>query len=561
MDNSPSAGDDPPVKRRRRARKACNPCRDRKRKCDGREPCATCVQWEYDCYYGERSTAGSHATQQQQQQRNFDPVRDSEATNDNHVQSLEANSGAAFVRRLGLNIDPKNAPRLRLFAWNTGERLAGYPPGVVRPITSILSQAAMVELSQVYFQKFTVVYDVIYRDVFLDRLQQRWASGAPQDPLDQVLCGVAMLGLCFSQTTAAPFEPDLVETGRTLLEHFSLSSPPSIDTVIGWILRVAYLRITATPHVAWLASCSLMHVCEAAQIHLEVRSQTVFDESSELVSLDIRRRIWAMAQHLNIWPSYDLGRTRIKLPHATTQPVAPIDGDFTSHMLALVPLTEVLDPHQPRSVEDLESDFSQIGDRDYPEPAMTMAVTNLAICTFRRLRAQKATIQPGHVDKMLSLSARGLHAARRMVATHCPWHHAANMPFQILCLCLAVDTRASLAMVRNALSVLGEVRDAWNSAVLREAYDTAYLLILLHQRRKEEDCGQLRAALEMHAPSDGAPPIVQPSSSHQDANANSEAIWLDDLFTNVPGLREFDMDQFLEDDPFNMQDLGFGGAA
>lgn len=36
--------------------------------------------------------------------------------------SLEANSGAAFVRKLGLRIDPARAPRLHLFAWNVGER-------------------------------------------------------------------------------------------------------------------------------------------------------------------------------------------------------------------------------------------------------------------------------------------------------------------------------------------------------------------------------------------------------------------------------------------------------
>lgn len=563
MDRSPLDLGSPPIKRRRRSRKACEPCRNRKRKCDGGAPCTTCVEWEYACHYGEidapnspmNSLSGnlrSHADQAEKigwPRRDPGTQHESEKANDNHLQFLEANSGAAFVRRLGLNIDPKNAPRMRLFGWNTGERLVSLPPGTVRPITTIISHDTMVSLTQSFFRKFAIVYHIIGLDEMLERISQRWRRGATRDAFDQVLCGVAMLGLSYSQTTAAPYEPDLVETGRTLLDQYSLSSLPSIDTVYGWILRVAYLRIASTAHVTWMASCSLMHVCEAAQIHLEHSMHTVFDEPPEAVSSDTRRRLWAMAHHLHLWPSFDLGRTPVKLPHATTGPVTAIDGDYTTQMMSLIPLTEGLNPHQPRSVEDLESDFSKILDRDYQEPPVTMAVTNLSICMFRRLRAQKVSIKPGHVDKMLSLAQKALTAAQKMVATISPWHHAANMPFQILCLCLALETRSSLALVGRALSVLAEVRDTWNSEVLREAYDTAYLLILLHQRRREEDCNQLREAVNIHATLANAPIMPQ---SGQDMGGE---LWLDDLFTDVPGLRDFEMEHFLLEHAINEQHL------
>ncbi|KAF7622709.1 hypothetical protein F9C07_2286782 [Aspergillus flavus] len=39
------------LRKRRRAKVACESCRTRKRKCDGQEPCGTCVQLEYDCHY------------------------------------------------------------------------------------------------------------------------------------------------------------------------------------------------------------------------------------------------------------------------------------------------------------------------------------------------------------------------------------------------------------------------------------------------------------------------------------------------------------------------------
>lgn len=467
-----------------------------------------------------------------------------------HIQSLEANSGAAFVRNLGLNIDPKNAPRLRLFAWNVGERLAGSRPGTVRPITSMLSHAEMNTLAHTFFTKIAVVYDFLDHCNFFDRLDRRFSKGAESDPFDQVLCGIAALGLHFTQKNPPYFEPDLVETARTLLEQGSLVSPPSTDTVTGWILRVAYLRMTSTPHICWLASCSLMHVAEAAGIHQESQSQTVFEQQPpDTIGADIRRRMWGKALHFNIWTSFDLGRTKVTLPNATTKPVEPQAGDYTSQLLALLPLTERLDPNEPRSAEDLEADLAFVLSRHFDEPPMTMANTNLALCIFRRLYALKPGLIQPHIENLLVMAKHGLQAAREMVVKFLPWHHAANMPFQIICALLAIDNRASLSLLREGLTVLREVRDKWDSAWLREAYDTAYLLVLLHQRRKDEDARELRSVLDSHAP----PVDTQ-------VPANGEDAWLDDLFTNVPGLKEFDLEQFLVDTPFNPQDLGqFGG--
>ncbi|KAK1763254.1 hypothetical protein QBC33DRAFT_550256 [Phialemonium atrogriseum] len=571
----PQVGEAP--RKRRRARVACVPCRERKRRCNGQDPCGTCTEFEYDCHYAASARAGngrpSMVARQGLSPDSAPPIspldgsetRKSHGTRGQgsagghialpeearaHVQSLEANSGAAFARKLGLNIDPNNAPRLSLFAWNTGQRLGdGYVTRNPRPITSILSHAEMTSLSQTYFEKVAVVYGFIDRNTFLERLDQRWATDrGAVDPYDQVLCGVAALGLHFSQPSPPAIEPDLVESARALLEQESLSSPPSIDTVAGWVLRVAYLRMAATPHATWLASCSLMHVAEAARVHQEVPSQTVFDESPEAVNVDVRRRLWGMAQHLNIWASFDLGRARITLPNASTRPLTPKHGDPTSQLLGLMPLTEVLDPNQTRSAEDLESDLAQLLDQVHEVPPLVMAHVNLVLCVFRRLRAQKPSRAHCHIEKVLSLVQRGLQAARRMVSEYCPWHHAANIPFQVICLLLALDSRASLKVLHEALSVLKQVRDTWTSAVMQEAYDTAYLLILLHQRRKEEDAKELRAILDMHS----SPMTHDRDGSNRANNAEQttwtdsvESLWLDDFFTNVPGLREFDFEQLL----------------
>ena len=587
-----------PPRKRRRAKVACEPCRERKRRCDGRYPCSTCTEFEYECRYlsdtqsprKRPELANSLGGKQNSQSKGNDasswsvdsvntqaptkstyeletePLANSQQARETsnavgrekvqaHLQSLEANSGAAFVRKLGLKIDPNNAPRLRLFAWNTGERLSGCPPGSARSILTLLSRTQMVNLSKVYFEKVGCIYGFINEDNFYERLNTRWTAGVTIDHYDQVFCGVAALGLFFSQPMPAAVEADLAESARDSLERHSLESPPSFDTVAGWILRVAYLRVTSTPHATWLASCTMMHVIEAAGIHQETPSHTIFDESREAIDLDTRRRLWGNALHLNIWASFDLGRMRVTLPNASTklEPIKPQEGNKTSQMFAFVSLSDVLDPSQTRSIHELESDLSTLLTQSYDAAPVTMAHTNLVLCLFRRLMSQKPTAVIPYTERILIVANKALRAAEFMVTYHHPWHHAANIPFQIICLLLAIDSRASIAMLQDAMSVLRRVRDAWSTAVMQEACDTAYLLVLLHQRRKEQDARDLRGVLDMHSP-----PVVPGNSDGnvisglQDA-LGDESLWLDDLFSTVPGLREFDIEQFLVHDASHPQ--------
>ncbi|OBT49762.1 hypothetical protein VE04_09353 [Pseudogymnoascus sp. 24MN13] len=41
---------------RKRVRKACIPCHQRKRKCDAEYPCGMCATYEYNCRYADDTT-------------------------------------------------------------------------------------------------------------------------------------------------------------------------------------------------------------------------------------------------------------------------------------------------------------------------------------------------------------------------------------------------------------------------------------------------------------------------------------------------------------------------
>ncbi|KAJ5949628.1 hypothetical protein N7454_001212 [Penicillium verhagenii] len=262
--------------KRKRARLACKPCRDRKRKCDSGEPCVTCTTWGYECYYeAQPRKSRTNETLEDQSEPRSSPKTAAgpstvESDQSGMVRRLEANSGAAFVRKLGLKIDPAKAPKLNLFGWNIGTRKLSaqtIPTTGALSIIEITSLDHMKALAQVYFDKVDPCYGFIDRHDFFARLDARWLSPLISDIYDSVLSGVAAIGCLFSQRNASTTELHLVRTASYCLDMHRLSGPPSLDLLTGWVLRSIYLRLTDSPYSTWVASSTLMHLLEAAGLH------------------------------------------------------------------------------------------------------------------------------------------------------------------------------------------------------------------------------------------------------------------------------------------------------
>ncbi|KAK1145770.1 hypothetical protein N8T08_004011 [Aspergillus melleus] len=599
---------------RKRSRVACVSCQSRKRKCSGDQPCTTCCQFGVDCHYDLLS-------RKKKDVRSFRPPSGSGSILDEPIaskpqdqaqppavpgvdlSSLEANSGAAFVRRLGLKIDPANAPRLHMFAWNVGARHApppSMPPSsspVAVPVTETLSQDEMRALVAIFFEKVDPCYGFLDRDSILRQVSRRWLpasheSALPYGPYDAVLCGVAAFGYLFSRRQAIPTELQLVDTARLILEPHLLSEISSVDIVTGMVLRVGYLRMTATPHAAWMASCSLMHLVEASGLHLEQLPDTttaVLGFSPERCDPETRRRLYGMARHLNVWISFELGRTRVVLHGATSLSPTPRPTDYTTEIFNLLPLSESLDPNKSPDTSELETALANVLDDIHIQPPLILAQCNLMLCIYRRLRALNSIISGKLLDRVLSLAGKGLRATRDMVAAISPWHQVANVPFQIVCTLLAIDNRASLALLNEAMRTLREVATAYDTAVMREAHSTAYLLVLLHQQRKEEDTRVLRDVLDTNSSSAAvAVTAAIPQFSSQVAENQQQQqqqqqplatgtttaaaagtgtgtetgptesthsladypgfSWLSDILIDIPGLQQVDLDNFLSTD-------------
>jgi hypothetical protein len=548
--------------RRMRARKACEPCRERKRKCDGGNPCSCCVRYEYDCYYfsvRERRgmTASSHRASSPAVEPRIapsapPPVHNGHAHSpgpNSQLQSLEANSGAAFVRKLALGIDPANAPRLHLFAWNLflGARTSNREP-LSLPITDIISRATMEGLMAIYIEKVDPCYSFVDRIIVDQRIQARWNIGSSTDQYDAVLCGIAALGLLFSQRFVTDTELDLIESAKRILER-STDSHPGVDIVTGWVLRVAYLRMTASPHTAWMASCTLMHTVEAAGIHSAHLSENIPGIQREsFAAPELCRRLFGVARHLNVWMSFDLGRSRVILQNATHAAPSSRPGEFHAEILSLLPWSESLDPGKDVDLVSLKATLSSVLERELTMPSTILAHCNLVLCLCRRLRALDYVISGHTLDKILALTAKSMMCAQANLDSGSVWHHTANVPFQVVCILLAFDTPSSIAQLGNAIGVLKNAAQLYQTDAAREACNTACLLVLLHQKRKEADTKSLSNVLQVYSPAPFTEPHTAPYPATETNGLHSwnDSSWLDDLMVDMPNLQGFDIGQILD---------------
>lgn len=574
---------------RKRARIACKTCRELKRKCDGRQPCGICVRFEYDCIYQGAPSSSSNGNSRKRVRK--DTLRrygvspppppsslqggtvtsppDEETRTSNptptpplhsNTRSLEANSGPTFLRRLALRLDPHSAPRLHTFAWNAflGARKSGYIPisSPPPPITRVLSLATMQNLALAYFQRVDPTYGFVDRRDTERYVEQRWASpgagaNAVADPMrDAILCGIAALGCLFSHAQPTKAELDLAESARLILER-AISDIPTAASITAWLLRVVYLRISDTHHTAWMASCMLMHMVEAAGLHREPSSSSLSSSDSTVpsppqgVDLELRRRLVGVSQHLNIWTSFDMGRSRVLLSNATVATPSRRPGDQTAELMELLPYSAELDPQKSPSGPELETALLEVTERVHSTPPSVLAQCNLALCLCRRLQSMGASFAAGRVlDQMLALCSRGIRAARETLDDRAPWHHLANVPFQIVCLLLAIDNDSSTPCLKDAISCLSDVARVYNTDAIQEALRMASSLIALHIRWKEKCTAALRDILVTlpDSPPDGGGGNVPTSAL---AFSCDDTQWLNGLSEDLSTLPCFDIDEFM----------------
>ncbi|KAJ8611807.1 hypothetical protein MRB53_037720 [Persea americana] len=499
-----------PAQKRQRAKQACEPCRLRKRRCDGNLPCNMCSQFDYKCYFERHPRKRSKIVEQHaiidgaSDRGNFvtqDTLPESHPTVEDlsKIQSMEANSGLAFTRLLGMRLDPSAGPKLFTFGWNVGT--SSYLISPVPPITEFVSQEELYKLALLYFDCVHPLYGFLDKGLVLANIPVRWSS--PQDCAipDHLFAGIVAAGTLFSRDPVLPAITRIVELQKNALEQSSVMQPPTLTCLQSWLVRCIYLRATDHPHAVWVASSVVMHLIESAGLQLEA-SSSILHPARDAAHDDpeIRRRVFWIARMLNSWVSFEYGRTRVALRGITAKLPSAQEGDFTLDYINLYGISCCLDPERSDKAGQWEDFLAQVDAFESNHDGITLSRANLGLAGYRRLRLANPNMSQDVLTRIINVTLDGLSAARRLAEAGAPWWHVANVPFQTVCCFLAMDTRESLMHVGDALRALEYVVERFHSSSMREALKTARFLVRLSKKRKDEDSIFLSQSLKKEIP-------------------------------------------------------------
>ncbi|PVH78726.1 hypothetical protein DL98DRAFT_238021 [Cadophora sp. DSE1049] len=476
--------------RRQRIKHACEPCKKRKRRCNGEQPCSTCIKYEYKCYF--------EAVQRKRRSRQPDGLQsdgsppagsitvdsnqevEREVTSTTGTTPREANSGAAFAQLLRNRLEPRQAdtPHARTPSWNIG--MSEEQQELPSELTRIISKEQMERLSESYFTTIHQLYGFLNRGVFDAKVEERWNMIYVPDPYDSILCGVAALGSQYLGEPSKALEIALVDCAKRILEITSASNTPSYENAASWTLRTIYLRSTTQPYAAWITSCTAMLTIDGLGL-----SGDLDNESEGIVN---KRRLFWSATVLNTWVSNEYGRSKVEvskpLPaHLTSRP-----GDYTEHLLYLYRISQRLDPKKPSTASDFESGIAELVTFQPPVDALFLSQSNLALALYRRLRFVASTISDETIGRVITLGNAGLDAVIRLITKRQPWWHVANVPFQFICTLLVIDTEEALEHLRRAVDTLQAVAECFPT---RSLTDTVYSVRKLIQLACKQKRGQL----------------------------------------------------------------------
>ena len=534
------------IKVRVRSQRACAPCRKRKIKCDGNDPCAACVGYGYDCLYIDRtntrptssnvaaaspsqSQTGSHDTRpsdpvippvkidQQfmgQESLVLEPNGESQLLRGMKTRFTSGYSAVACPKRLAMSLGMVNPPRLQAFGWNPGTRVEQnhVPPGI---ICDIVSLEEMNHLAGVYFKEVHPFFGFLDPEMFMARTKEFWAARQRGTDFEACMCTVFALGSYFSgNSPPSHAESQVVEHGRLLLDMSSVHPPAmvSVKHVVAWTLRALYLRLTTRPHLSWMASCTAVHLAESIGLHREI-TEIQIPRSITSQEVELRRRTFWVTMAIHQYFASEYGRSRIVLESTACHQITPAgDNDLTAETLAI--LQSVPDSNYLGHMPELLLALSKATTHAAQSPFLALLRADACFCIFRMLASTNSRLQPEQVLSLLEVIRVALDAVAFTCSMTLAWWNVVGTPFHSVCVLISIGTRESLELIPIAMETLKNVTTKYPCHLSDEAFRTAHVLVRGARDKRSVEMDSLDLGLQV------AGEVLSPPNTIFDAPLN-----------------------------------------
>ncbi|KZF21107.1 hypothetical protein L228DRAFT_197893, partial [Xylona heveae TC161] len=515
-----------------RSKKACDSCRQRKRKCDGNRPCGTCMRYEYECTY-PKTNRRKHATITNDPTSppvaegpgsytalspvsSEKPPNPGEGHNDGTLEQksdsqpsvaprdmtqykcrfIGPGSAVAFTRDVGVDLQLSSVPRLHSYAWNTGMRLENIPR-IDSRITTLISLDCCQRFSSAYFQAVNPLFPLLDAEQYATQCAHHWSRANAGTDFEAVVSIVIALGSLFSPQMPCLAEAELVGHAHTILDA-AISQPPttlSLYIVIGWILLSLYQRLTTRPTISWMSINIAMHLAESTGLHQEIVSvqndRNVPPRVLEPEELETRRRVFWVAWSLNRFFAGEMARSRVKLNNIHCLKPAQKEGDFVNKLISL---TELIPDNVGYSVNnDVEADMKTLLEKlpdlgDGP-PIFSLLKADVCFQCYRRLRLFRRGLKGEQTESILGVIRSSVAEARKLCNEQQPWWNILSTTFQSLLVLISINTASSISLIPDVTQALGEIAAGYNTHNAREALQISQQMVRkLLERKREEVC-------------------------------------------------------------------------
>lgn len=500
--------------KRQRVYAACAECRRRRRKCDGKMPCSSCDSHGYTCAYGGSSSAlsatttpnggGSSVTtenspsQTQAQPNGVTSLPRNSSLPGNIVVSKErcrfvsAHSAVALPHLVGRELKSTNPPRLHSFAWNLGLRQE--QRGEIHiSLADYISLEECRTLSATYFASIHPFFCFLSEKTYYGRLESHWPSIESIPNFAAIVAGVCALGSFFSDPGHS--REELIKRHCFSILDLCLSTPivmVDMDSVGGWILRTLYTRLTTRPAITTLSSHTTMHMVDVLSLHRDVSENVTIriSERSEFTAeeLETRRRHWWVAWYLNNLLCTEYGLAPVKLFHANCPPPSPRPGIHVTSLVALGKVLQNVDEVTKsglgsQDVQDLVVVLQNIEDED---AVVSLFKADTCLCILRRFISASQRPVPCINTAAVAIFQKALDGISDLLAKKQTWWNMIGIPFNVVCVCVSMDTTDYLTLLPTAVELLRRISDTFESHMAKEALSTAQALVSASRGQTDE---------------------------------------------------------------------------
>ncbi|KAF5568204.1 hypothetical protein FPHYL_2895 [Fusarium phyllophilum] len=519
---------------RKRARKACVPCHQRKRKCDGEYPCDTCSSYGYNCNYADDDANGYPPPPAKRVSRVTDSGNSSQVEPspqeagasstknltvgsdtstaldgttpagifDEHKSRYAGASAAmAFPHVLGRALGFDSLSKIHPLAYNFGIRPEEASSAHVL-LGTLISEDELEFFSGVYFSALAPIGDILDPRIFAQRCRDYYhGSGSSMIAFSAVAAGVAALG-SFLSPNRHTRESDLVQYAKAILDDPASLRTLGIDHIIAWSMRVFYLRATSLPNNAWIASCTMMHLCEAVGLHEDDNIKKMASVAGAAVvghDADRLRRIFWIAWAGHNLLSYEYDRSAVQFRAVTCQAIIPTTGSVAHQFVQIAQIIPApnspfrLECHAATPRDELFGRLKALKKLQFTHPFLVVTKAELAFCFYRRIYQLKMGISDDMIKLITDSGNAAIDAAQQLANQGRLFWNVIGSVFQYTCVLLAMDTPAASIYIAAAFKGLENLVQAADTGPTREALSMARHLLSLHTARKRQELAQLEA--------------------------------------------------------------------